>query len=126
MRNENTSTFFGVVDPNMLIIREEKKARFRRVMNFLGFVPHLSPEQIVSVEAQKPVGLFSELEKNTAPSDHITRKAVQAKLKNCVQGEMIVSFRGPPQQLKRIIAAEQREWSKPMNIVATKTDLAIL
>jgi hypothetical protein len=79
MRNENASTFFGVVDSNMLIITEEKKARFRRFMNFLGFVSHLSPEQIVSAEAQKPVGLFSEFEKNTAPSNHITRKRFKQK-----------------------------------------------
>jgi hypothetical protein len=126
MRNENASTFFGIVDPNMLIITEEKKAGFRCFRNSLGFVSHLSPEQIVSAEAQKPVGLFSEFEKNTAPSNHITRKALQAKIKNCVQVRMIVSFRGPPQQVKRIIAAEQREWPKPMNIVATKTDIATL
>lgn len=56
---------FTVIDPEMLVLTEEKAKRFPRAMRSLGLGPHLNPSQIPSLDRGHPEPIFKEAAKET-------------------------------------------------------------
>lgn len=52
-RHKFTLSAFTIIDPDMLMIDQEKKSRFGRAMNLLGLKPFMSPTQAVSLQARR-------------------------------------------------------------------------
>ncbi|KAE9977634.1 hypothetical protein BLS_001254 [Venturia inaequalis] len=102
---------FNVIDPEMLVLTEEKAKRFPRAMKCLGLVPHLNPCQIPSLDQGHP--------------DPILNKAAKETKKKQEEGEANdIPKRTNPEDLKVAIQARLRDeenskWPKLMTLTTS-------